>query len=144
MSSWPPPARGSRRATCSSEEVEIGVGGPGDQEDSSEFGWVRRWKAHRHLSTRSNGTHQSLGCCSAPQQNTVLSKHAQAPTPCTPARRYEKARKLKDSIADIRAEYTRNWDARDRRERQVPSAGVEGLERPGSLQERPCCGGPAL
>lgn len=37
--------------------------------------------------------------------------------------RYEKARKLKDSIADIRAEYTRHWDARDRRERQVRSGG---------------------
>ncbi|KAL6768009.1 DNA topoisomerase 1 [Auxenochlorella protothecoides] len=36
--------------------------------------------------------------------------------------KYEKARKLKDSIADIRAEYTRNWDARDRRERQMATA----------------------
>lgn len=34
-------------------------------------------------------------------------------------RRYEKARKLKDFIGGIRDTYTRNWDSRDRAERQV-------------------------
>jgi hypothetical protein len=35
--------------------------------------------------------------------------------------RYEKARKLKDFIGGIRDTYTRNWEARDRAERQVGS-----------------------
>ena len=33
--------------------------------------------------------------------------------------RYEKARKLKDYIDDIRATYQRNWDSKDRQERQA-------------------------
>lgn len=36
--------------------------------------------------------------------------------------KYEKARKLKDYIGDIRATYTKNWDARERRERQMATA----------------------
>ena len=34
-------------------------------------------------------------------------------------RRYEKARKLKEHIGAIRSTYEKNWDARDRAERQV-------------------------
>lgn len=33
--------------------------------------------------------------------------------------KYEKARKLKDYITDIRANYTRDWDAKDTQRRQV-------------------------
>ena len=36
--------------------------------------------------------------------------------------RYEKARKLKQYIGGIRETYTRNWDSRDRAERQVGAA----------------------
>ncbi|KAL4854832.1 DNA topoisomerase 1 beta [Chlorella vulgaris] len=36
--------------------------------------------------------------------------------------KYEKARKLKDFIGGIRDEYTRNWNARDRSERQMATA----------------------
>lgn len=35
------------------------------------------------------------------------------------ANRYEKARKLKDHIGKIRDDYTKNWEARTRAERQV-------------------------
>ena len=43
-------------------------------------------------------------------------------------RRYEKARKLKEHIGAIRSTYEKNWDARDRAERQVspPPAGQAG------------------
>lgn len=46
--------------------------------------------------------------------------------------RYEKARKLKSFIEDIRAEYTRNWDAKDVKERQVCETGqrCEGENSP--------------
>lgn len=36
--------------------------------------------------------------------------------------KYEKARKLKQYIGDIRSTYQRNWDARERRERQMATA----------------------
>ncbi|PSC70005.1 DNA topoisomerase 1 [Micractinium conductrix] len=36
--------------------------------------------------------------------------------------KYEKARKLKDKIDDIRTTYTKNWEARDRAERQMATA----------------------
>jgi DNA topoisomerase I len=36
--------------------------------------------------------------------------------------KYEKARKLKDKIEEIRSTYTANWDARERRERQMATA----------------------
>lgn len=36
--------------------------------------------------------------------------------------KYEKARKLKDYIDDIRATYTKNWESADRRERQMATA----------------------
>lgn len=49
-----------------------------------------------------------------------LANHPATQTPtCTSIGRYEKARKLKSFIEDIRAEYTRNWDAKDTKERQV-------------------------
>ena len=40
--------------------------------------------------------------------------------------RYEKARKLKDKIDDIRTTYTKNWEARDRAERQVRTSAARG------------------
>ena len=42
--------------------------------------------------------------------------------------RYEKARKLKDLIDEVRAKYTRDWTSRDRKERQVrPESLLSGL-----------------
>jgi DNA topoisomerase-1 len=36
--------------------------------------------------------------------------------------KYERARKLKDFIGDIRATYTKNWESKERRERQMATA----------------------
>jgi hypothetical protein len=84
------------------------------------LGWAAGWKPSPrpcvfwpHHTTPSRSLTQP-----ALFSHHVHSSFARCPNP-TPTHRYEKARKLKEHIGSIRTTYMRNWESRDRRERQV-------------------------
>ena len=80
--------------------------------------WGSGGNGWRHLQallplTAWSGFASPTPLASPPTQSAPL------PAVCPASCRYEKARKLKQYIGGIRETYTRNWDSRDRAERQV-------------------------